>query len=241
MAIDSLILPLHHAARTDHRTIPAKIFVENLNCPDLTASFLAGAKDLWRIQKTACLLLSAIALPGSSGQFPEWLTFDVSDPKVLRGVLEGDSSRLQETCCLLHGGSLGRSPAQPKMHFVFGQDTSGPLEFSLVLHLGTTPWVMAHDFVPGLWGLLLDTRPTSFDLGHYLCSKGILNASLEALLGLSLAFLAGYYSSPLLITATGHQEGHLLLRGCLNPRTLGHLLAAQGVLAWHTSETLPAL
>ena len=120
-------------------------------------------------------------------------------------------------------------PAQPKMHFVFGQDTSGPLEFSLVLHLGTTPWVMAHDFVPGLWGLLLDTRPTSFDLGHYLCSKGILNASLEALLGLSLAFLAGYYSSPLLITATGHQEGHLLLRGCLNPRTLGHLLAAQGV------------
>ena len=29
------------------------------------------------------------------------------------------------------------------MHFVFGQDTSGPLEFSLVLHLGTTPWVMA--------------------------------------------------------------------------------------------------
>ena len=24
-----------------HRTIPAKIFVENLNCPDLTASFLA--------------------------------------------------------------------------------------------------------------------------------------------------------------------------------------------------------
>ena len=110
-----------------------------------------------------------------------------------------------------------------------------------MLHLGTTPWVMAHDFVPGLWGSSSDTRPTSFDLGHYLCSKGILNASLEALLGLSLAFLAGYYSSPLLITATGHQEGHLLLRGCLNPRTLGHLLAAQGVLAWHTSETLPAL
>ena len=65
---------------------------------------------------------------------------------------------------------------------------------------------MAHDFVPDSGGLLLDTRPTSFDLGHYLCSKGILNASLEALLGLSLAFLAGYYSSPLLITATGHQE-----------------------------------
>ena len=105
------------------------------------------------------------------------------------------------------------------MHFVFGQDTSGPLEFSLVLHLGTTLGHGSHDFVPGLWGLLLDTRPTSFDLGHYLCSKGILNASLEALLGLSLAFLAGYYSSPLLITATGHQEGHLLLRGCLN---LGH-------------------
>ena len=31
----------------DHRTIPAKIFVENLNCPELTASFLAGAKDLF--------------------------------------------------------------------------------------------------------------------------------------------------------------------------------------------------
>ena len=29
---------------SDHRTIPAKIFVENLNCPELTASFLAGAK-----------------------------------------------------------------------------------------------------------------------------------------------------------------------------------------------------
>ena len=96
------------------------------------------------------------------------------------------------------------------MHFVFGQDTSGPLEFSLVLHLEHYPLGHgSHDFVPGLWGLLLDTRPTSFDLGHYLCSKGILNASLEALLGLSLAFLAGYYSSPLLITATGHQEGHL--------------------------------
>ena len=110
-------------------------------------------------------------------------------------------------------------PAQPKMHFVFGQDTSGPLEFSLVLHLGTTlgSWLMTS--CPDSGGLLLDTRPTSFDLGHYLCSKGILNASLEALLGLSLAFLAGYYSSPLLITATGHQEGHLLLRGCLNPDT----------------------
>ena len=75
----------------DHRTIPAKIFVENLNCPDLTASFLAGAKDLWRIQKTACLLLPPLLYLGSSGQFPEWLTFDVNDPKVLRGVLEGDS------------------------------------------------------------------------------------------------------------------------------------------------------
>ena len=115
------------------------------------------------------------------------------------------------------------------MHFVFGQDTSGPLEFSLVLHLGTTPWVMAlMTSCPDSGSLLLDTRPTSFDLGHYLCSKGILNASLEALLGLSLAFLAGYYSSPLLITATGHQ-GHLPPSGCLNPRTLGHLLAAQGV------------
>ena len=89
----------------------------------------------------------------------------------------------------------------------------------------------SHDFVQPDSGVFFDTRPTSFDLGHYLCSKGILNASLEALLGLSLAFLAGYYSSPLLITATGHQEGHLLLRGCLNPRTPGHLLAAQGVLS----------
>ena len=136
----------------DHRTIPAKIFVENLNCPDLTASFLAGAKDLWRIQKTACLLLPPLLYLGSSGQFPEWLTFDVSDPKVLRGVLEGLPSRLQETCCLPPWGSLGRSPAQPKMHFVFGQDTSGPLEFSLVLHLGTTLGHGSHDFVPGLWG-----------------------------------------------------------------------------------------
>ena len=104
------------------------------------------------------------------------------------------------------------------MHFVFGQDTSGPLEFSLVLHLGTTPWVMAlMTSCPDSGGLLLDTRPTSFDLGHYLCSKGILNASLEALLGLSLAFLAGYYSSPLLITATGHQEGHLPPSGLPQP------------------------
>ena len=103
------------------------------------------------------------------------------------------------------------------MHFVFGQDTSGPLEFSLVLHLGTTLGHGSHDFVPGLWGSSSDTRPTSFDLGHYLCSKGILNASLEALLGLSLAFLAGYYSSPLLITATGHQEGHLPPSGLPQP------------------------
>ena len=115
-------------------------------------------------------------------------------------------------------GSLGALPAQPKMHFVFGQDTSGPLEFSLVLHLSTTPWVMAlMTSCPDSGGLLLDTRPTSFDLGHYLCSKGILNASLEALLGLSLAFLAGYYSSPLLITATGHQEGHLPPSGLPQP------------------------
>ena len=35
------------------------------------------------------LLLPPLLYLGSSGQFPEWLTFDVSDPKVLRGVLEG--------------------------------------------------------------------------------------------------------------------------------------------------------
>ena len=95
----------------DHRTIPAKIFVENLNCPDLTASFLAGAKDLWRIQKTACLLLPPLLYLGSSGQFPEWLTFDVNDPKVLRGVLEGGlPSRLQETCCLPPWGVFRGAP-----------------------------------------------------------------------------------------------------------------------------------
>ena len=127
----------------DHRTIPAKIFVENLNCPDLTASFLAGAKDLWRIQKTACLLLPPLLYLGSSGQFPEWLTFDVSDPKVLRGGSRGDSFKASGDLLSPSMGSLGALPAQPKMHFVFGQDTSGPLEFSLVLHLGTTPWVMA--------------------------------------------------------------------------------------------------
>ena len=122
----------------DHRTIPAKIFVENLNCPDLTASFLAGAKDLWRIQKTACLLLPPLLYLGSSGQFPEWLTFDVSDPKVLRGVLEGDSFKASGDLLSPSMGVFRALPAQPKMHFVFGQDTSGPLEFSLVLHLGTT-------------------------------------------------------------------------------------------------------
>ena len=40
----SLILPSTVRLGSAHRTIPAKIFVENLNCPDLTASFLAGAK-----------------------------------------------------------------------------------------------------------------------------------------------------------------------------------------------------
>ena len=151
----------------DHRTIPAKIFVENLNCPDLTASFLAGAKDLWRIQKTACLLLPPLLYLGSSGQFPEWLTFDVSDPKVLRGVLEGDSLQgFRRPAVSLHGGSLGALPAQPKMHFVFGQDTSGPLEFSLVLHLGTTPWVMAlMTSCPDSGGLLLTLDPPLSILG----------------------------------------------------------------------------
>ena len=75
---------------------------------------------------------------GSSGQFPEWLTFDVSDPKVLRGVLEGDSFKASGDLLSPSMGVFRALPAQPKMHFVFGQDTSGPLEFSLVLHLGTT-------------------------------------------------------------------------------------------------------
>ena len=74
---------------SDHRTIPAKIFVENLNCPELTASFLAGAKGSLANQKTACLLLPPLLYLGSSGQFPEWLTFDVSDPKVLEGIIRG--------------------------------------------------------------------------------------------------------------------------------------------------------
>ena len=89
----SLILPSTVRLGSAHRTIPAKIFVENLNCPDLTASFLAGAKDLWRIQKTACLLLPPLLYLGSSGQFPEWLTFDVNDPKVLRGDPKGTPLR----------------------------------------------------------------------------------------------------------------------------------------------------
>ena len=71
------------------------------------------------------------------------MTFDVSDPKVLRGVLEGDSFKASGDLLSPSMGVFRALPAQPKMHFVFGQDTSGPLEFSLVLHLGTTPWVMA--------------------------------------------------------------------------------------------------
>ena len=67
---------------SDHRTIPAKIFVENFNCPELTLDFLAGAK-IFGESEDGLSSSSAIALPGSSGQFPEWLTFDVSDPKVL--------------------------------------------------------------------------------------------------------------------------------------------------------------
>ena len=84
-----LILPSTMRTGSDHRTIPAKIFVENLNCPELTASFSSRGKDLWRIQKTACLLLPPLLYLGSSGQFPEWLTFDVSDPKVLEGIIRG--------------------------------------------------------------------------------------------------------------------------------------------------------
>ena len=103
-------------------------------------------------------------------------------------------------------------PAQPKMHFCLWAGHFRATRVFSSAPPGHYPWVMAlMTSCPDSGGLLLDTRPTSFDLGHYLCSKGILNASLEALLGLSLAFLAGYYSSPLLITATGHQEGHLLL------------------------------
>ena len=48
---------------SDHRTIPAKIFVENLNCPELTASFLAGAKDLLANPEDGLSSSSAIALP----------------------------------------------------------------------------------------------------------------------------------------------------------------------------------
>ena len=74
---------------SDHRTIPAKIFVENLNCPELTASFLAGAKRSLANPEDGLSSSSAIVYLGSSGQFPEWLTFDVSDPKVLRGDHKG--------------------------------------------------------------------------------------------------------------------------------------------------------
>ena len=138
----------------DHRTIPAKIFVENLNCPDLTASFLAGAKDLWRIQKTACLLLPPLLYLGSSGQFPEWLTFDVSDPKVLEGVLEGDSLQgFRRPAVSLHGGSLGALPgsAQDALRLWAGHFratrvfSSAPPEHYPLGH-------GSHDFVPGLWG-----------------------------------------------------------------------------------------
>ena len=45
-------------------------------------------------QKTACLLLPPLLYLGSSGQFPEWLTFDVSDPKVLRGDHKGTPLRV---------------------------------------------------------------------------------------------------------------------------------------------------
>ena len=153
------------------------------------------------------------------------MTFDVSDPKVLRGVLEGDSLQgFRRPAVSPPWGSLGALPgsAQDALrlwagHFRATRVFSSAPPGHYPLGHGS------HDFVPGLWGSSSDTRPTSFDLGHYLCSKGILNASLEALLGLSLAFLAGYYSSPLLITATGHQEGHLPPSGLPQPRTLGHL------------------
>ena len=105
---------------SDHRTIPAKIFVENLNCPELTASFLAGAKDLWRIQKTACLLLPPLLYLGSSGQFPEWLTFDVSDPKVLRGDHKGTPLRVL-------GGAFSAQPTQVGTHGLPQEDKDTPL------------------------------------------------------------------------------------------------------------------
>ena len=44
---------------------------------------------------------------GSSGQFPEWLTFDVSDPKVLRGDHKGTPLRVL-------GAPFG--PAHPGRH-----------------------------------------------------------------------------------------------------------------------------
>ena len=186
MAIGLPNITLHHAARTGPSDHSRQIFVENLNCPDLTASFLAGAKDLWRIQKTACLLLPPLLYLGSSGQFPEWLTFDVSDPKVLRGVLEGDSFKASGDLLSPSMGVFRGAPgsAQDALrlwagHFRATRVFSSAPPGHYPLGHGS------HDFVPGLWGLLLDTRPTSFDLGHYLCSKGILNASLEALLGLS--------------------------------------------------------
>ena len=110
---------------SDHRTIPAKIFVENLNCPELTASFLAGAKDLWRIQKTACLLLPPLLYLGSSGQFPEWLTFDVSDPKVLRGDHKGTPLRVL-------GAPSRPSPTQVGTHGLPQEDKDTPLSSSLI-------------------------------------------------------------------------------------------------------------
>ena len=58
----SLILPSTVRLGSAHRTIPAKIFVENLNCPDLTASFLAGARSLAN-PEDGLSSSSAIALP----------------------------------------------------------------------------------------------------------------------------------------------------------------------------------
>ena len=53
------------------RTIPAKIFVENLNCPDLTASFL-DVEGSSAVLEGLGPSSTAIALPfESGGQVPE--------------------------------------------------------------------------------------------------------------------------------------------------------------------------
>ena len=108
---------------SDHRTIPAKFFVENLNCPELTASFLAGARIFYESRRRPVFFPPLLYL-GSSGQFPEWLTFDVSDPKVLRGDHKGTPLRVL--------GAPSAQPTQVGTHGLPQEDKDTPLSSSLI-------------------------------------------------------------------------------------------------------------